>query len=64
MLIHLVAAEQFRSQWRLGSGELLGQAVPANACTPTDQEFANGPAAHLQISGLLLGSGSNFKKRE
>jgi hypothetical protein len=49
MLLHPVAAEQFRSQRWLGTGELLGQAVSAKARPPTDQGFANGSAAHLQI---------------
>jgi hypothetical protein len=36
MLLHLVAAEQFRSQRRLGTGEFSGQAVPAKAFSPAD----------------------------
>ena len=49
MLLHLVAAEQFRSQRRLGIGEFFGQAVSAKAFPPTDQGFANGPVAYLQV---------------
>lgn len=49
MLLHLVAAEQLRSQRWLDSGELFWPAVSAEAGPPMEQGPANGPAVHLQV---------------
>jgi len=49
MLLHLVAAEEFRSQRWLVAGVLLAQAVSAETCPQMKQGPANDLAACLQV---------------
>jgi hypothetical protein len=49
MLLHLVAAEQFRSQRWLAAGALLCQAVFVEARPQMEQGPKNGLTAHLHF---------------
>jgi hypothetical protein len=54
MLVHLVAAEQFRSQRRLVAGVIGCRAISTEAGRQVEQVPETGLAAHLQFYGLLV----------
>lgn len=56
MLLHLLAAEQFCSQRRLGISALLYPAVSAEPRPQMGQVTQDALAAYLQVCGLLLRS--------
>jgi len=56
MLLHLIAAEQFRPQRRLSDGALLYPAVSAEPRPQMGQVPQDAFAAYLQVRGLLLRS--------
>jgi hypothetical protein len=54
MLVHLVAAEQLRSQRRLVAGVIGCRAISTEASRQVEQVPETGLAAHLQFYGLLV----------